>query len=177
MDTFGNCVYNLPEHGDNSSNDWRKCAVASCGKLLYGTYDQPEVGESRSFAVYVLGGVLAVTLIVPLFLVLAIYKIKKKSQSSVSIECLLGLPSLPLTSLVSPSPSSLTSLVSPRPSSMTSLVSPRPSSLTSLVSPWPSFLTSNLSGVSLAFLNDLSGVSLAFPPDLSGVSLAFPPDL
>uniref|UniRef100_A0AAV2KLG4 Uncharacterized protein n=1 Tax=Knipowitschia caucasica TaxID=637954 RepID=A0AAV2KLG4_KNICA len=178
MDTFGNCVYNLPEHGDDSSNDWRKCAVASCGKLLYGTNDQPEVGESRSFAVYVLGGVLAVTLIVSLFLVLAIYKIKKKSQSSVSIEKEEDVHYAALKQRTSNRPrtaaggtnTDVSLAFLPDLSGVSSAFLPDLSGVSSAFLP-------DLSGVSFAFLNDLSGVSSAFLPDLSGVSSAFLPDL
>ncbi|KAK7904659.1 hypothetical protein WMY93_017266 [Mugilogobius chulae] len=80
------CVYNLPMQDENATKDWTKCAVATCGKLLFGRKSKPGDKDMASVLMFVLTGALVVTLILTLLLTLAIYKIKKKAPPAVTEE-------------------------------------------------------------------------------------------
>uniref|UniRef100_A0A3B4AXQ5 Ig-like domain-containing protein n=1 Tax=Periophthalmus magnuspinnatus TaxID=409849 RepID=A0A3B4AXQ5_9GOBI len=64
------CIYNLPVHNDHATSNWTKCAVASCGKLLFGTKSKSD-SEDRympSVLVSILSGALVGTLILSVLL-------------------------------------------------------------------------------------------------------------
>ncbi|KAJ0056020.1 hypothetical protein NL108_017780 [Boleophthalmus pectinirostris] len=82
------CVYDLPVRSDSADSNLEKCAVASCGKLLFGTKSKwdSEDKSTPSVLVQVLSGALVGTLILCVLLSLVIYNIKKKSQPTVTTE-------------------------------------------------------------------------------------------
>lgn len=83
------CVYNLPIQQQNGTDDSSKCAVASCGQVLFGNERDGYSGDKHRFSVlvYILSGALVLTIILIFALAFSMYKIiKTKPPPNVTTE-------------------------------------------------------------------------------------------
>ncbi|KAK7904660.1 hypothetical protein WMY93_017267 [Mugilogobius chulae] len=74
------CVYNLPMQDANAAKDWTKCAVATCGKLLFGRKSKPGVG-TESTQVVVLSAALVFTSVVVVLLALVVCFLNRRNNT------------------------------------------------------------------------------------------------
>uniref|UniRef100_A0A673CIA4 Ig-like domain-containing protein n=1 Tax=Sphaeramia orbicularis TaxID=375764 RepID=A0A673CIA4_9TELE len=75
------CVYNLPIHSVDHTHDQTYCAVASCGRVLFGPGTRLDLHNMKesSALVYFLSGALAFTTTLIVLLTFSVYRLKQRT--------------------------------------------------------------------------------------------------